>query len=446
MRARAALAASVVALSLAPLAAHGNGRFPFAQHVIVGPNAASSQIVLRATFGFLWSRDGGRTFDWMCEESIGFMGNWDPPVVFGAGSLVAGLPDGVSSTTDGCDFTRASTIPNTSMIDLAASRDGMTIYGVENIPVVANRVFASVDGGRTWAVRGTGPADVPFDTVELAPSDAQRVYLSGIDGTSRAPVFLRSNDGAATMMRLPLPAESLVGATGAYVSGVASSDPNTLYVRVDRDGGTHLLRSRDGGQSWTIVLRAAGELRGFALADDGRIWTGGAMDPLQRSDDGGEHWTRVATPNPVCLRHHDGALYVCVDWVREPYALGRVRDGMDTIEPILRFEDARGAVACGRDSSAQTLCAPRWQAQRMLVTTRPAADAGADAGARPMDASAPMDAAANAMDAAADAGTQPPRAGGCACAVPANSQADRAWSALALAALGAAFARRRRSV
>jgi hypothetical protein len=248
------------------------------------------------------------------------------------------------------------------------------------------------------------------------------------------------------MMRLPLPPESLMGASGAYVSGVARDDPDTLYVRVDRDGGTHLIRSRDGGQSWTIVLRATGELRGFAIADDGRIWTGGAMDPLQRSDDGGDHWTRVAVPNPVCLRHHDGALYVCVDWVREPYALGRLRDGADAIEPILRFEDARGAVACGRESSAPVLCAPRWTAQRMLVTTRPIADAGADSGARPADASAPTDASADAMDASADGSVTPPRTSGCMCAVPANSLADRRFSALALLGVCVAIVRRRRSV
>lgn len=424
---------------IGPATASANGRFPFAQHVIVGPNADSAQIVLRATFGLLWSRDGGRTFDWACEQSIGFTGNWDPPVVFGANRLVVGLPDGLVSTPDGCDFPRIASVPSTSMLDLASSRDGMTIYGVENIPVVANRVFASIDGGETWTVRGRGPADVSFDTVELAPSNAQRVYLSGLDGTTRAPLVFRSNDGAATMTPSPLPAESLMNATGAFVSGVAQNDPDLVYVRVDRDGGTHLLRSRDGGQTWAVVYRAAGELRGFALADDGRLWVGGAMDGLKRSDDAGDHWTTVDAPAPFCLRHHASALYICVDWVREPYALGRMRDGAQTIEPLLRFQDARGAFACAASSSAQTECAPRWPQQRMIVTTRATADAGMDAGS---EAGAVSPDASMDSNASADSGMRPPSNNGCHCSVRDRTHTPHAG--LSLLALAGLLRRRRR--
>jgi hypothetical protein len=436
MMKRVALCVAVASAVAAP-SASANGRFPFAQHVIVGPGAASTQVVLRATFGMLWSRDSGRTFHWACEQSMGFTGNWDPPMVFGTGALVVGLPDGLVYSPDGCDFARAESVPNTSMIDLAAARDGATIYGVEDIPVVENRVFASTDGGRTWVVRGRGPANVSFDTVELAPSDAQRVYVTGLDGATRLPVFFRSGDGAATLVPSALPAESMTGATGAYVSGVASNDPNTLYVRVDRDGGTHVVRSRDGGASWTVVFRAAGELRGFALADDGRLWVGGAADGLQRSDDAGERWTRVVAPAPTCLRHHGGALYLCVDWVREPYALGRLRDGSETIEPLLRFQDALGAFECGPTSTAQTECAPRWTQQRAIVTTRVVADASASdvaIDARPD----------SGLDASADASTLPPPPATCRCSAPGRSRSEVRWAPFAALALVAALARRRR--
>ena len=160
-----------LATAVASPSASANGRFPFAQHVIVGPGAASTQVVLRATFGMLWSRDSGRTFRWACEQSMGFTGNWDAPMVFGTGALVVGLPDGLVHSPDGCDFARAESVPNTSMIDLAAARDGATIYGVEDIPVVENRVFASTEcaerlnrwpgrsNRRTWpAVSSSAPA------------------------------------------------------------------------------------------------------------------------------------------------------------------------------------------------------------------------------------------------------------------------------------------------
>lgn len=437
--------AGLIALNYGAPEARANGRFPFAQHVIVGPGATSDQIVLRATFGLLWSRDGGRTFDWACEQSLGFEGNWDPPVVMAGGSLVVGLPNGASTTADGCDFARVTTIPDTPLIDFAASRDGTTVYGVESVPVAENRVFVSTDSGRTFAARARGPVAVAFDTVELAPSDARRVYVSGVDGATRAPVVFRSNDGAMTLERCALPAESLMGATGAFVSGVSQTDPDTLFVRVDRDGGTHLVRSRDGCRTFSIVLRARGELRGFALADDGRVWTGGASDGLQRSDNGGDAWTTLATPAPTCLRHHAGALYLCVDWVREPYALGRLRDGTTEIEPLLRFQDARGAFACAASSSAQRECAPRWAQQRTLVTTRPI-DAGRDASVDAMDSGVGMDAGVP-MDASADSGTGGGSRGVCSCsAVGAHAQSARgAWLLVACVVFGSR-ARRRRDI
>jgi hypothetical protein len=422
VRIHAAVIALVIGVDVRDATA--NGRFPFAQHVIVGPGATSEQVVLRATFGLLWSRDGGRSFDWACEQSMGFEGSWDPPIAFGLGSLIVGLPDGASSSTDGCDFSRVESVPLTPMIDLASSRDGMTVYGVENVPVVANRVFVSTDGGRTFSARARGPAGVTFDTVELAPSDRSRVYVSGIDGTTRMPVLYRSLDGAVTLEPLSLPAESLVGATGVFVSGVLASDAETVYLRVDRDGGSHLLRSRDGGRSFEVVLRARGALRSFALAEDGRVFTGGPDDGLLRSDDGGARWTTMMAPAPMCLRHHAGALYLCADWVREPFALARIRDGSTQVEPLLRFQDARGAFACAATSSAQRECEPRWAAQRMIVTTRPI-DAGRDGAITSDDASSRSDASTDSgVDASSGVGTRP----SCGCrSTPGHAGRDRAW-------------------
>ena len=46
--------------------------------------------------------------------------------------------------------------------------------------------------------------------------------------------------------------------------------------------------------------------------------------------------------------------------------LDRAVDGSDVVEPLLRFQDARGALSCAPTSGAQRECAPRWDAQRAL--------------------------------------------------------------------------------
>src|SRR4051812_43959587 len=59
---RLALAAALFfALAATARPAHANGRFPAAQHALVGPGAAAARLVLRATFGFaVRAAPGGR--------------------------------------------------------------------------------------------------------------------------------------------------------------------------------------------------------------------------------------------------------------------------------------------------------------------------------------------------------------------------------------------------
>ena len=116
---------AVTLVALAPLPAVANGRFPSAQHVVVGPGASSTVVAVRTTFGLFVSRDGALSFAWVCEESLGYGGRWDAPLAFGAdGSLSLGLPDGARRGEDDCAFAR--TFSGAPVLALAASPDGAT--------------------------------------------------------------------------------------------------------------------------------------------------------------------------------------------------------------------------------------------------------------------------------------------------------------------------------
>src|SRR5262245_61860577 len=103
-------AASIVALScLRAGTALANGRFPGADQLVVDPNEPN-HLLVRTTFGFLDTRDGGKIWSWICEESIGRIGTADPPIaVMGDGTLVVGVPfEGVAVSHDsGCSWSRA---------------------------------------------------------------------------------------------------------------------------------------------------------------------------------------------------------------------------------------------------------------------------------------------------------------------------------------------------
>ncbi|MDP3279269.1 MAG: hypothetical protein Q8Q09_29025 [Deltaproteobacteria bacterium] len=430
-----------LALGLAAASpAQANGRFPYAQHVVVRTGTDGvEEIVLRATFGLLWSRDGGQHFDWVCEQSMGFEGSWDPPIVFGQRSLIVGLPTGGSTSITGCDFAEIPTLAASSIMDLAARDDGRTVVAIESVPVRANRLFVSRDDGQQFAVLGSGPVNVSFDTVELAPSDPLRLYATGVDATSRHAVFYRSMDGGRSLQPIALP---VTDANGAFVSAVDSADAQFIWLRLNTDLASLLYVSRDGGDTWREAYRGRGALQGFALAQDGRAFVGGPDDGLLLSTDRGVTWRSIATTRVACLRHHNRALYLCADWVAEPFALARIRDGETQIEPMLRFEDVRGAFACAQTTSAQQQCAPRWPAQRAIVTAR-----RRDAGSQPLDA--------DGLDGASDSGsaedalsgrelaTQPPR--GCACRAQSQPPGQVNRSAISLLVCAALWVSRRRS-
>ena len=103
-RVLAALFGALLVTSVAPKA-HANGRFPATNALVVAPTDPTF-LVLRATYGTLISRDAGKTWDWVCEESVGFRGIEDPPLAVTAskgivGALFAGL---TVSTDQGCSF------------------------------------------------------------------------------------------------------------------------------------------------------------------------------------------------------------------------------------------------------------------------------------------------------------------------------------------------------
>jgi hypothetical protein len=429
--------ALLAALAAEAPAASANGRFPAAQHVVMGPGDAARDIALRTTFGLLLSRDGGEHFGWMCEEAMLWPAapppGFDPPIEQGArGVVFAGLT-GLRHTADGCAVEEVLAGPPVAMADLTRHPGSGALFAVEATAGAANAVYRAAPDGRRFERLGAGVADVIFDTVEVAPSDPLRLYLTGRDQRNNRPRILRSDDGGVTLTAL---AGTPEGIDSAWVSGVDPNAADTLFVRATVGIGAALYRSTDGGRSFRRLVATPDPMLGFALAPDGRgVWVGGVATGLLRSDDGGDTFRRVHALPVLCLRHHAGALWACSDGAEGPFALGRSTDGGERFEVVLRFEDAArlaGAVACP-GAAAEARCADRWPSLRAELLASAPRDAGPprDA-ATPRDAGPPRDAAT------------PREPAGCA-AAPSREPDRPALALTAAAALGACSARRRRA-
>ncbi len=410
LSARASVLAALVTLVACETTSWANGRFPEAQEVVVGPGAASDTVVLRATFGLVVSRDGGATFRWLCEDAMFapdvVSGNTDPPIALLAdGTIVWGYDYGLHGTQSGCAIIPAPTAGHGTLADLATDpADGVLLALEDNITGTDHVLRAA--GGLSFATLGSGVTGTRMLTVEVAPSDAQRVYVSGRDAVTSGPVLYRSDDGGATLVAQH-PNYGTID-DGPFISGVDPTAADVLYLRANVGFGSVLLRSADGGRSVTPVAQTSGPMLGFALSDDGAtVWVGSPSDGLLRSEDHGLSFHTVGPTPTYCLRFHAGTLWQCGDWTHG-YALARSGDLGQSFVPVLRFQDVVGAYDCSAaPTTAGAVCAAEWPAVQSTLAASVVPrhfDAGVDVAVTPVAMDAGMDAVADTLG-GADVGT-----------------------------------------
>ncbi len=475
-------------LAADPTRALGNGRFPTANYFIAGPGTTNQVLALRTTFGLVVSRDAGRSWGWVCEEGYGAVSSGDPSFSIGSdGNLVIATVNGMFGADPAfCAWGRAPGTPERGFVDVAHTADNRAMVAVAGSPTY--QLFRSDDSGRNWAA-GASLTGYFAETADVAPSDPTRVYATAY-GSGAVPVFLRSDDGGRTVREMT---RDFDGADGSgYIAAVDARRPDVVYVRANLGIGTILLKSTNGGMSFTRIGRTTSAMVGFALSDDGdTVWIAGAdrAEGLQRSVRGGP-WTRVGGDlNVKCLRYHAGMLFVCADEAVDGYALGWSRDNGDHIDPLLALRRLSGVSPACAGTPVDRTCSPTWSMQTMLLRSIDASaprdpvfyddagmeagtEAGADAGALDdrgdLDATAVTDAGLDVgvtardvvdaspvdapMDARTDAGTTPdvrpavpPPATGCGCRAGATEDGGRYGIAALVAGLSVMTRRRRRA-
>jgi hypothetical protein len=451
-----ALASSALAVTtlLAPLA-RANGRFPTAQQLAPSPTDPTF-IPLMATFGVVISTDTGATWDWVCEGAVGYQSSENPTLgVTANNTVLIATFEGLGMTTDrGCTWSMGVGGITKPTVDLAVeTTDPHSAFiltsgylGLDDAgPSYDNRVWVTHDDGTTVTQVGASlDPDIIPETIDIAPSDATRVYISGTRKLAGVPsgVLLRSTDGGQTFAEADFPL--LTGDAGLldrapYIAAVDPTNPDRVYVRVDNVDGTRLLVSDDGLATTKQVWQAQGQILGFAVSSDGtKIYAGGPLDGLYVTSRTALAFTQPVWPGQVeCLALKGDALLACSNEV-SGFLVGSSTDDGTTWTPLLHLSCVRGPLACAASSLVTTQCDSLWAAQDEQLGGPCADDAGAEGGAPAGDGGASAD-AGNAPSATPKAG------GGCSCSTPSlgGSGARFVGLGLALAALGVITGRRR---
>ena len=438
MRLRLLSLASLVglaAMSLRPRAAHANGRFPFANQLVVDPGD-DTHLVLRTTYGLLQSDDAGKHWNWLCEKSIGYTGILDPAIgVTKDGTILAGIFDGLSVTHDrGCNWPHApGDLDKQYVIDVAieprtpTNAVAITASGLDD---AGTRVIIAQtsDDGKTWTPAGVSiPADFTAETIDVAPSDPKRLYVSGYFGTPHVAAIERSDDRGATWTRLPI---ALAGIDIPYIGAIDPDDENLVYVRLDGDLNDSLVVTRDGGTTWTKVATFEADVLGFAISPDGsRIAAGGTKDGLKIASKSDLSFKQTSRIQVRCLTWSARGLYACAAEFPDLFTVGLTTDEGATFAQLYHLSDLAQKV-CPSSSNTGTLCPADWPGVQDLLG---AVDVGVD------DTGIPADSAV------ADAGPSPdaPTDSGCGCGIPGRVSGPLAFFA-ATFALGLLAMRRRR--
>jgi hypothetical protein len=392
-----ALLASFLAVFVGSSAALANSRYPSSQQLVIDPSDPD-RLWQRATYGILTSCNRGQTWQWICEDSVGYRGTEDPAIAVAAdGALLVGaLFNGLSITRDhGCSFENLSTFAPTRVSDVSvAKRDSTRALALTSTRNDGgnydNWVWQSRDSGRTWATIATLDPDSLSFTLDSAPSDPETIYVTGstyierADGGASAEGRLyRTSDGGKIWQNVAIPNSN--NESEAFLSAIDPDEPRKLYVRVrgaDPAPGelvrSRLLYSDNAGDSWTTVFETDAEMLGFALAPDGSevfVGVGNSFNtfrPVNVESFGIYHsrtdnfeFQRVSEKrwHVGCLTLNGDDLWVCTSQYGTTdaagFEIGRSRDRGRTIEKVMALSDPL-PLQCACDSSTGKSCPEVW--------------------------------------------------------------------------------------
>jgi photosystem II stability/assembly factor-like uncharacterized protein len=367
---RAALALAILVSS----GARADGAFPTGMSVLL-PASAPQRILVGTTFGLVMSEDSGATFRYVCEPYI--TGSGASVLIYQAGSdgaIVAAHQDALASSSDlGCSWTRASGLPNgLSVIDAFIDPSKPSSVLAIGSSTASSSLFLSTDGGRSFGATllTSGTASVPAGeqlvSVEIAASPGVYYATSFAFPSASSPAgsaaLLRSDDGGASWTRFQL---TVGPSVQVKIAQVDPADAKTAYLLVSTGGSDEIRVTTDGGATVQPLLAPGTFLGGFVRTSDGTLYAGTAGGDFYIRAPGVASFDRLPGPHLRCLGERSGRVYACGTSALDGYDLATTVDRGQSFQKLLSFTQILGPATC---PAVQSACAADFeQLQRTLI-------------------------------------------------------------------------------
>lgn len=401
-------AAALATLVVAPSDAHANGRFPESNQLIFS-KSDPNLVLLRVTFGLLVSHDRGKSFDWVCETSIGYSGVEDPMYAVGpSGRFIATTFQGITGTDDqACNWKmQGDKSMNEVFVDLTQNpNDPKNIIAFSSGYTTADDAGNSLFDSQLWETTDEGKTFVKLGqplqqrllgyTLDVTKSDPKRIYVTAVRdrGKTGAALLLTSKDHGTTWTEQQIP---LLGTESSlWIAGVDPDDAEKVYIRTFNNPdapGRLILREKDPANPdqgvFKTLFTGKAPLDGFAIsADNKKVWVGSPLDGVWMASTADYKFTQKSETAVKCLAAQDDGLWACSNEAAKPlgFIAGLSTDDGATFTDKLHFCTIRGALACSEGSTTNDAC--HWPLQRETLGCDPDTTPGQDGGTNGADGS-----------------------------------------------------------
>jgi uncharacterized protein (TIGR03382 family) len=279
-------------------------------------------------------------------------------------------------------------------------------------------------------------------SIEVAPTDPQRLYVSGfrpVGDLRDALLFVSLDDGMHWTER-PTPPLNQTNEAEVYIAAVDPTNADRVYLRTGGLGASRLFVTANAGGAFQIPLTLTHQMLGFALSPDGtKVYAGGPADGLYSATSSGLSFQHVSTLGVECLATHGPALWACSVDGPGAFVAGESSDEGATFAAKLHLSGIRAPLSCAADATAsQCTGAPFQELCQAFHCGGSAADAGDGGGADASPAGNPD--AAGDGEASTPPMAQPTRSS-CGCSAV-GEDGCAASAAVGLLVTGAIYRRR----